>query len=187
MTKEKLDFNNVKKDLLKVLKLNASNTCDLGLTYIFPTLTVALAFGIFLNIWIALLLALYPAYHIMRLVMDMRQKAAEKNALRNAIGRGDFSVSVEILSHISDETIYEPHSGYRHTHLTREVKYFNFESGARWRVPNGCRHYEWSKDYCMSTEGLDNTSTKGKPFYFITLKGNTDIAYIYNTQTLAGA
>ena len=64
----------------------------------------------------------------------------------------------------------------------KNVKYFNFVSGARWRLPNDHKHYEWSKNYCMSPEGLDNTSTSEKSFYYITLKGNTDVAYIYNTN-----
>ena len=40
-------------------------------------------------------------------------------------------------------------------------------------------HYVWSKDYCLSSKGLDNISLQGDEFFYISLRGYYNVAYIY--------
>ena len=41
------------------------------------------------------------------------------------------------------------------------------------------KHYSWSKDFYLSSKGLENISMKGDEFYFVSLQSHHDIAYIY--------
>ena len=97
--------------------------------------------------------------------------------------RGDISISIEELSHITRETIHEPHfvrSGTRIRRAsTREVTMYYFMSGGSWRCPNLSKHYEWSKEYYLSSQGLENISIQGDKFYYVALQGHHDISYVY--------
>ncbi|MBO7762390.1 MAG: hypothetical protein J6T24_06300 [Clostridia bacterium] len=41
------------------------------------------------------------------------------------------------------------------------------------------KHYAWSREYCLSSTGLWQTSVEGNEFYVISLQGHPDIRYIY--------
>lgn len=181
--KEELRLANVKLDLLKVLSKRESNLSDWRFTYIVPATVLAFGLGfLFRSVWIGLIIFSLAAYHVVRYVIEAHENWAANKQLKKAVDRGDFSVSIETLDHISDETIYEPHIT-RHGRINiREAKFFYFVGGSSWRVPDIYRHYEWSMNYSMSTNGLDSTSVIGNEFHFITLKGDQDIGYIYNTK-----
>lgn len=183
MTKEKLTIENARQDLFKVLECRKSNAAVWRFTYIVPITMLAVSIGIILRrIWIGLLIFSVALYHIVRLVVDSRRQSAVQKQLESSVKRGDFSVSKEILSHIAEETIYEPHWGRRTTHTTKIITVYYFSSGAQWRLPWVDKHYEWSKDFYLSSKGLENTSVSGDEFYFISLQGNQEIGYIYNTK-----
>lgn len=181
--KEDLTLEHVKQDLLKIVELRGSNISDWRLSYIVPVTLLAVIVGFLLkNVWIGLLIFSVSAYHIVRLVIEARQNRETKKLLKNEIQRGDVAVSIETLDHITQEIIYEPYAGRRSHHVTKEVKFFYFLSGIRWRVPNVITHYPWSKNYSITSKMLDMTAVEGNEFYVISLQSNHEIAYVYNTK-----
>ena len=188
MERERLLQSNIIKDLNIIAKAQISAKSDWRLAYIWPCVALALFLPIYFSnltiIWIAsIVLFGVAAYHVVRYIPERNDYVQKRNALVNAMNRADISVSVERLSHIAEETIYEPHRhgvGSRsHTDLTKRIKCFYFEGGKRWRVPVVNEHYAWSREFHLSTSGLDNISVQGNEFYFISLQGFPDIAYVY--------
>ena len=188
MERERLLQSNIIKDLNIIAKAQISAKSDWRLAYIWPCVALALFLPIYFSnltiIWIAsIVLFGIAAYHTIRYIPERNDYVQKRNALLNAMNRADIAVSVERLSHIAEETIYEPHkygvSIHSHTDLTKRVKYFYFEGGKRWRVPVVNEHYAWSKEFHLTTSGLDNISVQGNEFYFVSLQGFSDIAYIY--------
>lgn len=183
MKKEILTVENIKSDLMKVAKVQQSIRSEAREIYIIPPILLAIAFGFYTKtFWIALPFLAFAAFHIIKYIREHRQSSDAKRRISDSLERGDFSVSVEKLSHIANETVYEPHAGRRRAHSTREAVLLYFLSGASWRVPTVEKHYEWSENYYMSSAGILNTSVKDNEFYFITLKGYPNISYVYNTK-----
>ena len=179
MTKEKLTLEAIRKDLMKVTAWKISNKAVWRFSYIIPFTLLAILVGILLrNPWIGILIFSIAAYHIVRYVIEYQEYKAQKRAVTETVERGDISISVEQLSHIAVETIYEPHQIGRRGRSTKTVKMFYFQSSANWRVPSFDRHYEWSKEFNISTNGLANISISGDDFYYVSLQKHHDIAYI---------
>lgn len=177
MKKETLSLLYIKQDLERYLRFKVSNKAEWRQTYYVPITAIALIVGIYLkNVWIGLLIFSFAAYHIVRYVLESREYRALKKEILDALSRGDVSVSVEKLDHIAVDRIYEPHFGKTNSKL---VSFFYFESGRSWRLPTIVKHYKWSREYCVSNDGLSNISIHGDDFYFISLQGYDDIAYIY--------
>ena len=186
MKKETLLLSNIKKDLKIIIKFQMDNLGDWKLSYIVPFTILSVLLGVFFeNVLIALLVFSVAAYHIVRYIIEYRDCSIKKKAIMNAIDRSDICISTEKLSHIATEAIYEPHvaggrmSTHKHIAYYKHVTYYYFEAGRRWRVPTVSKHYKWSKDYYLSSQGLENISIPGNEFYFISLKDDHDIAYIY--------
>ena len=190
MKKEILTKENIKHDLLISIKANYSNKADWRFSISLPLAILAILSGILLkNIWIGLLIFSFAAYQMVRYIIAEKKFNAQIKAAKDAVMREDFIVSIETLDKVREETIYEPHvHGYgshvhtRHAHTTNDVYFFYFRSEIKWRMPEIRRHYAWSKDYYISSEGLNNTSVSGNEFYFIRLESDPKIAYIYNTK-----
>ena len=179
MKKEKLTLTNVTKDLRDIAFFNISNVRPWRFSFIAPITMLAVMLGILLSsVWVGILIFLPAVYHIIRYVQEYRKHLIQKKALSDVLDRGEVSVSVKQLSHIAEETIYEPHSSGRYAHATKEVTFFYFEAGGHWRMPYTL-HYSWSKDYHLSPKGLENISLKGDEFFYVSLQGHYDIAYIY--------
>ena len=184
MKKESLKIENITKDMSQIAYKNLSNVENWRLTYIFPLTTLAVALGLlFKSIIVGLLIFSLSIYHIVIYAKAFKDYKDRKKILKSALDRGDISISVEILSHISEETIYEPHTHRRGSRIDRDItKYISvlyFMSGGSWRIPNVYKHYAWSPDYYLSTEGLKNISVQGNEYYYICLQGYHDIAYVY--------
>ncbi|MBR6679737.1 MAG: hypothetical protein IKL59_00595 [Clostridia bacterium] len=181
MKKEVLKFDYIKQDLTAVVNCMLNYVEDWRWSYIFPTAALSLMLGFLLkNVFVGLVIFIFPAYHIVRYIMAFRRLHAKKKEIINAISRSDIAISVKQLSHISEETIYEPHqsgSG-RGVNSTKEVIFFCFEGGNRWRVPM-MPLYSWSRDYHLSPTGLENISLAGDEFFYVSLQGHHDISYIY--------
>ena len=183
MRKDRLTAENIKSDLLQVAKQRERIVSNWRLSFIVPLILLAIFLGWLLkSIWIGLLPFSIAAYHIVRWVISYRHEKDIERALKRAIERCDFSVSMVTLRSISEDIIYEPHLVGTHGHVTKTVKVFYFESDESWRVPSVWTHYPWSENYDMSTRGLENTSIVGDMFYYIRLQADYKIGYIYNTK-----
>ena len=186
MRKEKITLDSIRRDLSCVVSLQMYHKEQWRFTYIMPCAMLAVMAVIFLkSIFIALLIFSVAVYHIVKYINEYREYMAKKNALMSMIDRGEISISNEVLSHITDRTIYEPHSArglmYRrpHTTLTRTIRVYCFEGGLDWRVPSVERHYPWSKDFYLSQTGFENISCSGDAFFFVRLQNHSEVAYIY--------
>jgi len=184
MTKEPLRLSNIKGDLMKMADFYMANRMDARLGFAFPIVMIAVIIGVVTkSFWIGLALSTLSYFDIARYIRDVRAYRNTKAQILGAIERGDISVSVETLSHIAEETVYEPHTvgdgSHSYRNAMKTVRIFYFEGGGSWRLPRVDKHYDWSKDYYMSTSGLLNSSTQGEDFFFVCLQGNYDIAYIY--------
>ena len=180
MKKEKLTLQNIAKDLEFVSKVQMTRIDDWRSAYIMPCSAAALICGIyFKSILIGLLFFSVAAYHLVKYIGEAKEHKAKKSKAIEIDERIDIAISVETFSHVAEETIYEPHSHGRHHHDTKIVKFFRFEGGGEWRIPEVSKHYGWSKDYHVSTKGLENISLKGDKFFYVSLKEHYDIAYIY--------
>ena len=186
MQKEMLTMQGIKQDLGRIVRFHISNKSDWRATYIVPCTLGAIIVGVLLkNIWIALLIFSVAAYHIVHYVREYREYRAQKNAIKGALERGDVSISVARLSHIAREIIYEPHLAGRHMHKTKEVTFYYFEGGARWREPCFGTHYAWSRELSLTSKGLDNISVQGDEFFYVSLQGYADIVYVYPCKLFA--
>lgn len=180
MQKDKLTLANVRQDLDKIAYTGLSNVEQWRSAYYVPITILAVMVEVLLkNIWIGLLIFSVAAYHIVMYVIEYKKYRAQKKAITDILDRGDISISVERFSHIADETIYEPHIHGKHAHSTKEVTFFYFESGTSWRVPRVDKHYEWSSECYLTSIGLKNISVGGNEFFYVSLQGHHDIAYIY--------
>ena len=158
MQKEILKLSNVITDLRKIADFQDDNTSEGKLAYIVPIAMVAVVMGALLQrVWIGILIFLLAAPTVVGYVKDRRAYYTRKKALTEVIERADISISVERLSHIAEEVIYEPHVYRGHRHTTKLVILFHFESGVAWRVPDFIKHYPWSKEYRLTPRGLENT------------------------------
>ena len=191
MKKEELKFENTRKDLSK-FEISRTLTFEsskwLAGVIAAPILaTVAFCYMKMTEIpfdiykWLAIpfvIIFVYSLVHYIPEVCDEfrnRKKASHSNGERE-----NYSVSVEKLSHIAEETVCYRSGGRQHRIKTIHVYYFY--SGISWRAPTTHRHYDWSREYNLTPSGLYNTSVKDDEFYYITHKGASNSAYIYNTK-----
>ncbi|MBQ8416923.1 MAG: hypothetical protein IJX13_08545 [Clostridia bacterium] len=181
MGKDTLTLSNITNDLKSIAFFNFSNMADWRFAYIVPITLLALLIGFLLkNIWLGFLIFLFAVYHIVRFVMEYKNHRARKQALNSRLERGEISISIEKLSHITEEMIYEPYTSFTgRGRSAKQVTFYHFHSGVSWRVPSGKIHYEWSKDYHMSSKGLENISISGNDFFYISLQGYHDVVYVY--------
>ena len=183
MKKERLTIDNIKHDLLISINENYTNKADWRFSISLPIAILAIFAVIFLeNIWIGLLIFSFAAYQMVRYIIAEKKFKNQIKIAKDAVMREEFIVSIETLEKVREETIYEPHIHGRHTHSTKDVYFFYFVSEIKWRMPEILKHYKWSKDYYISSEGLFNTSVVGNEFYFIKLEADPKVAYIYNTK-----
>ncbi len=180
ITKETLTLEAIKSDLVKIADCQVSNRADWRFSYIVPFTVIAIIMGILMkNVLIGIAIFGVAAYHIGRFIMEFKEYRAKKGAILSLIERGEVSISIQALSHIASEVIYEPHAGIRRTRATKSVTMYYFDGGASWRLPMIPRHYDWSRQSYLSPGGLANISLSGDQFYFVSLQEHHDISYIY--------
>ena len=180
MNKETLTMEGIRSDLTKVLHDQVSNKANWRFSYITPVTALAILAGVLTrNAFIGIAVFCIAAYHIVRFIMEYQEYKKKKRAILSAIERGEISISTEIFSHTANEVIYEPHSVGKRSDVTKTITRYYFNGGASWRVPRCAKHYEWSKEYYISSKGLENISLKGDEFYCVSLQKYHDIAYIY--------
>ena len=184
-----ITLDNIKVDLSLVNDLSFENITRWRLAFILPMTLIAILLGlvsfiVFANIWIGVLLFLIPLYHIIQYLIACKKYISQKKAICETVTREDICISVEQLSHISRETIYEPYSSLR-GHATKEVSFLNFRSSRRWRLLSGGKFYKWSKEHYMSAYGIESTSIPGDEFFLISLQLYQNIACIYPCKYFA--
>ena len=180
MKKETLTLEAIKSDLIKIVNYQVSNKADWRFSYIFPFTALAIFLSIFTkNIFIGIAVFGVAAYHIVRFIMEYKAYKTKKAAILSVIERGEISVSTETFSHIANDVIYEPRRVGSRSKLTKTITLYHFNNGSSWRMSLFAKHYEWSKEYYISSKGLENISIKGDEFYFVSLQSHHDISYIY--------
>ncbi len=180
MRKETLTLSNIAHDLRLVARHRIDNAFSHREAYAFPLLILAALLCFVFKKWLLTLPLLAVAgYHIYHFVLSYKENRRIRLMIDDGLERGEISIGVEKLSNIHQEEIYEPHHTGRRAQTTKTVTFYYFESGIQWREPSIARHYQWSKEYYISSKGLENISISGDEFYYVVLQGNPDIAYIY--------
>lgn len=180
MKKETLTMEAIKSDLIKITNYQVSNKADWRFSYIIPLSALAILSGMFTkNIFIGIAVFCVAAYHVVRFIMEYQAYKTKKAAILSVIERGEISISKETFSHVANEVIYEPHRVGRRSKSTKTITLYHFNGGTSWRIPLFAKHYEWSKEYYISSKGLESISVKDDEFYIISLQSHHDIAYIY--------
>ena len=189
MKKEELKIENIKKDLAKceIMRTTRKSSNWLSGVIAAPILAIlAFTYMKFTEIpfdiykWLAIPFVIIFVYSLVHYISEVRDELRDRKKVSNSNGeREDYSVSVEKLSHITEETYTFVRA---HRHHIRTVRIYYFYSGISWREPTTHRHYNWSPEYNLTPSGLYNTSVKDDEFYYITLKGASNSAYIYNTK-----
>lgn len=176
--REELKRENIISDLLKIERERRSYVYEWRLLYIVPFAILSVSIGILTQrIWVGCITSILYFYHIVKLILKLRISNKRIKAIKN----GEFTVTLEKLTNICEETIYEPHTGRRRTISTKEVTIFWLGS-SEWRLIPLSEHYNWSKEYFMGTSGLYNTSVIGNEFYTVVNNFDGKIDYIYNTK-----
>ena len=180
MKKDILTFDAIKMDFLKILAFRLKNKIIWRFTFFFPFALIAVLLGIKFNDIFVFLAASPPAlYNVVRFIIDYVKHRKNKKTVLSFFERGEISISTEVFSHIAVETVYEPHGSGHRGGSTKSVRVYYFRGGASWRIQEAYMHYSWSKNYCLSTKGLENLSIAGDEFFYIKLQNHPDIAYIY--------
>ena len=187
MKKETIMFDNIKQDFLDLVKFNFNVKNDWRLFFIFlGTLSSIIFFllfwaigEIFLGLIVSLVIFILPAYNIIRIIRPYIYYKSMSKYLQSITDREQFSISVENLSHITKEQIYEPHLGVLRLRMYtyKEVCFFHFGVG-EWRLPE-MKYYRWSNELYMGPKTLETNSTKGDEFYYISLQGYSDVTFVY--------
>ena len=176
--REVLTDGNILSDLLEAEILRHKKATEGNKFRIGSFLVYAIAVGILSKtFWVGLIIALGSVYHAVMLSRKIREHKSNMASLRS----GGFTVDTDIFSHISDESIVEPHLGglSRSKKMTRyrRVTYFYFNN-CRFRL---CffRGFRWSREYYLSIGGLKNISLAGDEFYVAVRASDGEVGQIY--------
>ena len=182
MTKEILTDERIRQDVLGNEVKKAKTNDNKTLVWVMPIAVAAILAGVYVHVLLGVavgLLAIIPIY------LYFKQNREDSDTVFEVEHGAEFIVEIDTLSHITTETIYEPHTvhvGTRtSTHYTKTVTIFEFHNGT-WRVPEVEKLYAWSKEMYISPKGLENTSLRGDKFYIVRRLGNAEVAYVYNTK-----
>jgi hypothetical protein len=176
--REILTDGNILSDLLEAEILRHKKATEGNKYRIGSFLMYAVVIGILSKtLWIGLLISLGSVYHAVVLAGKIKEHESNMASLR----RGGFTVDTDFFSHISDESIVEPHLGglSRSKKMTRykRVTYFCFDN-CRFRL---CffKGFGWSRKYYMSPGGLKNISIAGDEFYVAVRACDGEVGQIY--------
>lgn len=181
MKKEKITLDNIKEDLEYFAYLNMSKKAGVYVALLILAFILAFIAGMIVRSFLTGLLVMVIAsiYPTVRLILENSKKRKMQNTVRSVSTRKDISISVEELSHISEETASAP----SWTGSRRRVKLnyvWHFTSGAEWVKPlyfSG--FFPWSKEYSLGESGFITTSVAGNKFYYVSLQSDPDINFIY--------
>ena len=60
-----------------------------------------------------------------------------------------------------------------------EVTVYSFRSGVSWTDWRQQPHYQWSREYRLTPQGLENISVAGNHFYIVSMRDHPEISHIY--------
>lgn len=187
MKKEKITLDNIKEDLEFFADLNMSKKAGVYVALLILAFILAFIAGMIVRSFLTGLLVMVIAsiYPTVCLILEKSKRKKMQNTVRSVSTRKDISISVEELSHVSEETASRPSwSG-----SGRRVKLnyvWHFTSGAEWVKPvylSG--FFLWSKEYSLGESGFITTSVAGNKFYYVSLQSDPDINFIYPCKFLS--
>lgn len=182
MKKDMITFQSVKKDLERIILCKENVSCGQRISYIIPCMVLGITMCAALYTQfkpLSIIPFAVALYHTIRCACEIIRVRKKRALLTKAIRRGNIVVTVETLARVADETVYVSRMVFGHGWGLSEIKQFYFQSGKSWLCPHFRRHYKWSRENYISTEGLDNTSLVGDEFYYITLGDHNEISYVY--------
>ena len=191
--KELLTVENIKQDLLALQRRKREillewRLCSTAIPYgiislcmfipvlVMPDVPEAKIYRIAFIVFglIPLMLMFYQLAKLLDTVFVVYKK---ENAL---IEKADFTVYEDTLKKIEEAWIYEPHgSRYSMNHKTVYMYHFSDDTV---RLYNLKRHYAWSKDFYLSTPGVEQTSLEGDEFYLVRMNTDKKTVYFYNKK-----
>lgn len=181
MKKEKITLDNIKEDLEYFAYLNMSKKAGVYVALLILAFILAFIAGMIVRSFLTGLLVMVIAsiYPTVRLILEKSKRKKMQNTVRSVSTREDISISVEELSHVSEETASAP--SWTGSHRRVKLNYvWHFTSGAEWVKPlylSGFFH--WSKEYSLGESGFITTSVAGNKFYYVSLQSDPDINFIY--------
>ena len=178
MKKEKITLENIKHDLNLIADTKFKIKLERHCPILICGVLLALMFGLVTRFWIGLLIFLLFVPECFLFANSYKKYRSAKIAIMQINERKDISISDEIFTHISTETIHEPRLWKMQHNGRQEIKLLTFNSGLKWRLYYK-EHYAWSKEFHTSAQGLINTSIEGNEFYAVSLQKYLDIEYVY--------
>jgi len=180
MAKEKITLDAIKHDFSVVVKYKFKFFSDDGLVFFIIYTPLIVLLNVFLKsiieyiFYIFLPIYLYCAYSVAVHIIGYCKYRKDKKAVSSICMREQISISTEIFSNKSSERALSGRT-------TRQFRCkYNFKSGAFWEIPWSIdEHYSWSSEARFSTSGIDNITSEGDEFIFVSMQGNPDIAYVY--------
>ena len=182
MTKEILTDERIRQDVLGNEVKKAKGNDKKTLVWVMPITVAAILAGAYVHVLLGVAVGLFA---IIPIYLYFKQNREDSDTIFEVEHGAEFIVEIDTLSHITTETIYEPHTvggfGRSHTQYSKTVTIFEFHN-AKWRVPEAEKLYTWSKEMYISPKGLENTSLRGDKFYIVRRLGNAEVAYAYHTK-----
>jgi len=181
LKKEKITLDNIKEDLEYFAYLNMSKKAGVYVALLILAFILAFIAGMIVKSFILgiLVMVIASVYPTVRLILENSKKRKMQNTVRSVSTRKDISISVEELSHVSEETASAP--SWTGSHRRVKLNYvWHFTSGAEWVKPlyfSG--FFPWSKEYSLGESGFITTSVAGNKFYYVSLQSDPDINFIY--------
>ena len=178
--KEVLTKENIVKDLLKAENEFGTYKIYNYFSYMIPIILLSIIIVTSTNIYMGIVVFLFAVYPLIQLIREIYILKMRKQAIRN----GEFTITMEKLSHIAKEAIPKSQYGFslarlgsRWARMEVDFLYFSYQ---KWRIP--IINYTWSNVYKMSKAGIKNTSLIGDEFYVVTNNDNHEIGCAYNTK-----
>lgn len=187
MKKEKITLDNIKEDLEFFADLNMSKKAGVYVALLILAFILAFIAGMIVRSFLTGLLVMVIAsiYPTVRLILEKSKRKKMQNTVRSVSTRKDISISVEELSHVSEETASAP--SWTGSHRRVKLNYvWHFTSGAEWVKPvylSG--FFLWSKEYSLGESGFITTSVAGNKFYYVSFQSDPDINFIYPCKFLS--
>ena len=176
--KEQLTKENIIRDLVRAEEIRHARVSSINVSLIGDFL-IAAVFAALLTrtVWVGVPILLGSVYNAVRLIQKIRIFRTNTSAIE----KGGFVIDTDVLSHIAQERIYEPHISGR----GRRIRFNNYRTVTYYYFDN-CRFrecffggFEWSKEYYLSKNGLQNISLAGDEFYVAVRSSDGEVGQIY--------
>lgn len=189
MKKEKLTADHIRQDLIWQIPLYRPRILPIlfiilgivaGIAFVVlevslsgETLNYPLVIGMVSVIGVCVVAMIYLS------VKNQLRNRKQKKEFANTIDRGNYHISIERLTSVERRTaINQTYRSQGRSGLC-EVTVYSFSHDISWTDWRTRMHYEWSRDYHLTPQGLENISVAGNYFYVVFLRDNPNISYVY--------